>query len=104
MSGVVQSYRVEYGGLRVPADRLIGEEGQGFYHVLDGLNEERLVIAAEVIGLGDLAIETGVNYANEREVFGRLIGQNQAIQHPLAAAHALAGCETVHVRRRGPDG
>lgn len=87
-SGVVSSFRVEYDDLRVPAENLIGEEGCGFYHVLDGLNEERLVIAAEAIGLGDLAIEKGVAYANEREVFGRSIGQNQAIQHPLAAAFA----------------
>ncbi|HET7325017.1 MAG TPA: acyl-CoA dehydrogenase family protein [Halococcus sp.] len=87
-SGVVHSFRVEYDDLRVPAENLIGEEGRGFYHVLDGLNEERLVIAAEAIGLGDLAIEKGVAYANEREVFGRPIGQNQAIQHPLAAAYA----------------
>jgi acyl-CoA dehydrogenase len=87
-SGVVSSFRVEYDDLRVPAENLIGEEGRGFYHVLDGLNEERLVIAAEAIGLGDLAIEKGVAYANDREVFGRPIGQNQAVQHPLAAAYA----------------
>ena len=87
-SGVVSSFRVEYDDLRVPADRLVGEEGRGFYHVLDGLNEERLVIAAEAIGLSDLALEKGVAYANEREVFGRAIGTNQAIQHPLAAAFA----------------
>jgi acyl-CoA dehydrogenase len=87
-SGVVSSFRVEYDDLQVPAENLIGEEGRGFYHVLDGLNEERLVIAAEAIGLGDLAIEKGVTYADEREVFGQPIGQNQAIQHPLAAAYA----------------
>jgi acyl-CoA dehydrogenase len=87
-SGVVSSFRVEYDDLRVSTDRLIGEEGRGFYHVLDGLNEERLVIAAEAIGLGDLALEKGVAYANEREVFGQPIGTNQGIQHPLAAAFA----------------
>lgn len=87
-SGVVRSFRVEYDDLRVPAECLIGEEGKGFYHVLDGLNEERLVIAAEAVGLGDLALEKGVAYANDREVFGRPIGKNQAIQHPLAAAYA----------------
>jgi acyl-CoA dehydrogenase len=87
-SGVVRSFHVEYDDLCVPADCLIGEEGQGFYHVLDGLNEERLVIAAEAVGLGDLALEKGVAYADEREVFGRPIGTNQAVQHPLAAAFA----------------
>lgn len=85
-SNVVHSFRVQYDGLRVPTENLIGKEDHGFYHVLDGLNEERLVIAAECLGLGELAIEKGVSYANEREVFGRAIGQNQAIQHPLAAA------------------
>jgi acyl-CoA dehydrogenase len=88
VSNVVHSFRVTYDDLRVPAENLIGEENRGFYHVLDGLNEERLVIAAECLGLGELAIEKGVAYANDREVFGRSIGRNQAIQHPLAAAFA----------------
>ncbi|MFC6905661.1 acyl-CoA dehydrogenase family protein [Halalkalicoccus tibetensis] len=87
-SNVVSSFRVRYDGLRVPADALIGEEDRGFYHVLDGLNEERLVITAECTGLGELAIERGAAYAGEREVFGRFIGSNQAVQHPLAAAYA----------------
>ena len=87
-SNVVSSFRVEYDGLRLPADALIGEEDRGFYHVLDGLNEERLVIAAECIGLGELAIERGTAYAGDREVFGRPVGANQAVQHPLAAAYA----------------
>jgi acyl-CoA dehydrogenase len=87
-SNVVSSFRVEYDGLRLPESALIGEEDRGFYHVLDGLNEERLVIAAECIGLGELAIELGTEYAGDREVFGRPIGQNQAVQHPLAAAYA----------------
>jgi len=88
VSGVVSSFRVTYDDLRIPADRLIGVEDEGFYQVLDGLNEERLVIAAEAVGLGELAVEKGAAYAGEREVFGREIGQNQAIQHPLAAAFA----------------
>jgi acyl-CoA dehydrogenase len=88
VSGVVNSFRVTYDDLRVSADRLIGVEGDGFYQVLDGLNEERLVIAAETVGLGELAIEKGVDYATERDVFDRAIGKNQAIQHPLAAAYA----------------
>lgn len=88
VSGMVSSFRVTYDDLRVSADRLIGVEDEGFYQVLDGLNEERLVIAAETVGLGELAIEKGVAYANDREVFDRSIGKNQAIQHPLAAAFA----------------
>jgi acyl-CoA dehydrogenase len=88
VSGFVHSFELWFDDLRVPESQLIGEEGEGFYQVLDGLNEERLVIAAECIGLGELAIERGVEYANEREVFGAPIGSNQAIQHPLAAAHA----------------
>lgn len=88
VSGVVSSFRVTYDDLHIPVENLIGEEDRGFYHVLDGLNQERLVIAAECIGLGELAVKKGVNYANDREVFGRPIGQNQGIQHPLAAAFA----------------
>ena len=87
-SGFVHSFEMWFDDLRIPAENLIGEEGRGFYQVLDGLNEERLVIAAECVGLGRLAIERGVEYANEREVFGGPIGANQAVQHPLAAAHA----------------
>ncbi|GAB7093196.1 acyl-CoA dehydrogenase family protein [Halolamina litorea] len=87
-SGMVSSFRVTYDGLRVPAERLIGEEDRGFYHVLDGLNEERLVIAAEAVALGELAVEKGSAYASEREVFGGPIGANQGVQHPLAAAMA----------------
>ncbi|SDQ56471.1 acyl-CoA dehydrogenase family protein [Natronobacterium texcoconense] len=85
---LVHSYELWFDDLRVPAENLIGEEGNGFYQVLDGLNEERLVIAAECIGLGRLALERAVDYANEREVFGNPIGSNQAIQHPLAEAYA----------------
>ncbi|WP_254538522.1 acyl-CoA dehydrogenase family protein [Halomarina litorea] len=87
-SEFVHSFQLYFDGLRLPEDALIGEEGQGFYQVLDGLNEERLVIAAECLGLGRLAIDRGVSYANEREVFGTAIGANQAIQHPLAEAFA----------------
>lgn len=88
VSGVVHSFEVTYDDLRLPSDQLIGVEDEGFYQILDGLNEERLVIAAEAIGLGELAIEKGADYAADREVFGRPIGKNQAIQHPLAAAYA----------------
>lgn len=84
----VHSYELWLEDLRIPEDNLIGEEGDGFYQLLDGLNEERLVIAAECIGLGRSALVTGAEYADEREVFGRKIGKNQAIQHPLAEAFA----------------
>jgi len=87
-SNFVHSFEVFIEDLYLPEENVIGVEGEGFYQMLDGLNEERLVIAAECIGLGEAAIEAGVSYANEREVFGRQIGSNQAIQHPLAAAHA----------------
>jgi acyl-CoA dehydrogenase len=87
-SNAVHAYELWFDELHVPADNLIGERGNGFYHLLDGLNEERLVIAAECLGLGELAIQKGVEYANERVVFDQPIGQNQAIQHPLAKAYA----------------
>ena len=84
----VPSYEVWFEDLEIPAENLIGTEDEGFYQVMDGLNEERVVIAAEAIGLARAAIDRAVEYANEREVFGRKIGQNQAIQHPLADAYA----------------
>jgi acyl-CoA dehydrogenase len=70
--------------LPVPADDRIGDEGKGFDYLLHGLNPERILIAAEAIGLGRAALARAVTYANERIVFDRPIGQNQAIQHPLA--------------------
>ncbi|WP_121743430.1 acyl-CoA dehydrogenase family protein [Natronorubrum halophilum] len=87
-SNAVHAYELWFDDLCVPADSLVGERGNGFYQLLDGLNEERLVIAAECLGLGELAIQKGVDYANERTVFDRPIGKNQAIQHPLAKAYA----------------
>jgi len=87
-SNFVHSHELFFEDLRLPAENVIGEEGNGFYQMLDGLNEERLAIAAECIGLGEAAIEAGVSYADEREVFGAPIGSNQAIQHPLAEAHS----------------
>ncbi|SEH17440.1 acyl-CoA dehydrogenase [Natronorubrum sediminis] len=87
-SNLVHSYEMWFEDLRLAEDAVIGEEGEGFYQMLDGLNEERLVIAAECVGLGEAALEAGVEYASEREVFGNPIGQNQAIQHPLAEAYA----------------
>ncbi|WP_444984855.1 acyl-CoA dehydrogenase family protein [Halomonas mongoliensis] len=73
--------------LEIPADSLIGEEGMGFRYILDGLNAERTLIAAECIGDGRWFIEKASNYARERVVFGRPIGQNQGVQFPIAQAH-----------------
>lgn len=87
-SEFVHSFELFFDDLRVSESALVGAEGEGFYQVLDGLNEERLVIAAECVGLGEAALERAVAYANEREVFGRPIGANQAIQHPIAEAYA----------------
>lgn len=75
-------------GLIVGADRLIGREGEGFAMLLHGLNPERILVAAEAIGIGEDALSRAALYARERKVFGRPIGQNQAIQHPLARCHA----------------
>jgi acyl-CoA dehydrogenase len=74
--------------LEVPAENRIGEEGQGFKYLLQGLNAERILIAAESIGDGRWFIERGAAYARERVVFGRPIGTNQGVQFPLALAHA----------------
>src|SRR5438067_13436273 len=71
-------------GLKVPAEDRIGEEGKGFQYILHGMNPERILIAAEAVGLGRAALARAARYAGERIVFGRPIGQNQGIQHPLA--------------------
>jgi acyl-CoA dehydrogenase len=73
--------------LEVPAENLIGEEGKGFKYILDGLNAERILIAAECVGDGYWFIEKATKYAKERVVFGRAIGQNQGIQFPIAEAY-----------------
>jgi acyl-CoA dehydrogenase len=71
-------------GLKVPLEDRIGEEGKGFQYILHGMNPERILIAAECVGLGRVALARAARYAGERIVFGRPIGQNQGIQHPLA--------------------
>ena len=73
--------------LRIPAGALIGQEGRGFRYILDGMNAERILIAAECIGNGRWFVDRATRRANERAVFGRPIGQNQGIQFPLARAH-----------------
>ena len=84
----VDSNEVFIDGLPVPANDLIGEEGQGFRQILHGLNPERILVAGECIGIARNAITRAAGYAKERSVFGRPIGQNQGVQHPLAKAWA----------------
>jgi acyl-CoA dehydrogenase len=73
--------------VHIPADALVGEEGRGFKYVLDGMNAERILIAAECIGDGRWFVDRASRYATERSVFGRPIGQNQGVQFPIARAH-----------------
>jgi acyl-CoA dehydrogenase len=80
----VDSNELFIDGLPVPLEDRIGEEGKGFELILHGINPERILIAAEAVGLGRAALAKAVDYAKEREVFGRPIGRNQAIAHPLA--------------------
>ena len=78
---------VFFDNLEVPAGNRIGEEGRGFRYLLDGLNAERILIAAECVGDGRWFVERAVRYANERVVFNRPIGKNQGVQFPIARAH-----------------
>jgi acyl-CoA dehydrogenase len=79
---------VFFNDLEIPADALIGEEGNGFRYILDGMNAERVLIAAECIGDGRWFVKRGADYASQRIVFGRPIGANQGVQFPIARAHA----------------
>lgn len=82
-----ETNEVFFDDLEVPAENLIGVEGQGFRYILDGMNAERILIAAECVGDGRWFLETAANYARERIVFERPIGQNQGVQFPIARAH-----------------
>jgi acyl-CoA dehydrogenase len=82
-----ETNRLTFTDLEVPAANLIGEEGQGFRYILDGMNAERILIAAECIGDGRWFVQRATERAGEREVFGRPIGQNQGVQFPIARAH-----------------
>ena len=82
-----ETNEVFFDNLEIPADSLIGEEGRGFRYILDGMNAERTLIAAECIGDGYWFIQKATGYANERVVFDRPIGQNQGIQFPIARAY-----------------
>ncbi|MFD4509971.1 acyl-CoA dehydrogenase family protein [Streptomyces sp. NPDC058457] len=85
--------------LRVPVEDRVGEEGQGFRHLLDGLNPERMLIAAEALGIGRVALDRAVRYGKEREVFGRPIGMNQGIQFPLADSLARLDAAELVLRK-----
>ena len=84
--------------LRVPAENLIGEEGEGFRYILSGMNAERILIAAECIGDAKWFIEKATVYAKERTIFGRAIGQNQGVQFPIARAYAQMRAAELMVR------
>ena len=83
----VASCETHYDGLPVEGWRRVGAEGEGWRYLTHGLNPERVLLASEAIGIGDASIRKAVRYATDREVFGRPIGSNQAIAHPLAQAH-----------------
>ncbi len=84
----VDSNEIFIDGLEIPLENVVGEVGSGFYHLLDSLNPERVLTAIEAVGIGRAALERATQYAKERVVFDRPIGQNQAIAHPLAMAWA----------------
>jgi acyl-CoA dehydrogenase len=84
----VECNMLYFDGVEIPKEALIGEEGQGFKYLLQGLNPERVLFAVEAIGLGFAALERATTYAKERVVFGRPIGQNQGVAHPLAKSWA----------------
>jgi hypothetical protein len=92
------STEVFFDNLIVPAENLVGEEGRGFRYILDGMNAERLLIAAECIGDAKWFLAKATDYARERKVFGRPIGQNQGIQFPLAKAYAQMRAAELMVR------
>jgi acyl-CoA dehydrogenase len=81
---------VFFDGLRIPASSLIGEENRGFRYILDGMNAERILVAAEALGDARFFVRKAAAYAGERKVFGRPIGQNQGVQFPIARAYAEA--------------
>ncbi len=90
---------VFFDNLRIPADCLIGEEGKGFKYILDGMNAERILVSSEAIGDGRWFTKTSVAYVGARRVFDRPIGQNQAVQFPVARAHAEIEAADLVLRR-----
>lgn len=95
----VQSNDVAIDGMRVPVEDRLGEEGRGFHYLLDGINPERILVAMEAIGVGRAALRRAVQYAKDRKVYERPIGQNQGVQFPLADAMCrLDAAELVSLR------
>jgi len=95
----VASCEVVYDDLRVEEADRVGDEGKGFRYLVDGLNAERVLIASEALGVGRVALRRAVAYAKERVVFGRPIGQNQAVAFPLAEIHARLRAAEMMIRR-----
>src|SRR6478736_5064484 len=95
----VSSNELFIDNLEIPVEDRIGEEGRGFQYILDGLNPERMLIAAEALGIGRVALEKAVKYGNEREVFGRPIGMNQGVQFPLADSLARLDAAELVLRK-----
>ncbi|EUA07494.1 acyl-CoA dehydrogenase, N-terminal domain protein [Mycobacterium kansasii 732] len=95
----VSSNELFIDNLEVSAENRIGEEGRGFQYILDGLNPERMLIAAEALGIGRVALDKAVRYATDREVFGRPIGMNQGIQFPLADSLARLDAAELMLRK-----
>ena len=94
----VASCEVSFDDLFVADHDVVGKEGRGFHHLLDGLNPERILLAAEALGIGRVALRRAVSYANERVVFGRPIGKNQGISFPLADAHMRLRAAEMMIR------
>jgi acyl-CoA dehydrogenase len=94
----VASCEVRYDDLAVDVSDRVGEEGQGFRYLLDGLNPERILIASEALGVGRVALRKAVGYAKERTIFGRPIGKNQGIAFPLAEAYARLHAAELAIR------
>ncbi|MDB5445746.1 MAG: acyl-CoA dehydrogenase [Phenylobacterium sp.] len=92
---------VFFDGVRVPAENLIGNEGQGFKYILDGMNAERSLIAAECLGDAEWFIDKASKYVSERQVFGRPLGANQSIQFPIARAYAQFRAAELMVKEAG---
>lgn len=95
----IATCEVVYDELPVAVSDRVGEEGRGFRYLLDGLNAERILVAAEALGMGRVALRRAVQYAKDREVFGRPIGQNQGVAFPLAEARARLDAAELMIRK-----
>ncbi len=94
-----QTNELFFDNMRIPADALIGEEGRGFRYILDGMNAERILVASDALGDAKFFIDRAVEYANDRSVFGRPIGQNQGIQFPIAEAYTQTVAAELVMRK-----